>query len=377
MNLDLRLVNSHQGLCCSFDEKGKILEYCPDWSNKIHLTSKESNILDIIHNKHRDFFKDQVRACAKEKRAANFQLNVKVKSTEFRPMKVSLLFDEGRSLYTTLLTDISEEIEHQSLVKNLKSLNRLNIHLGYWEMNFRDGKFIFPNNVNDNVVERIDYQKGLKPDSNSELQTCLHLLKENKQSFDIRVELQENTENIRWLRILGKLNEQDESGQTATGFIEDISTEVQRENAFLNNNIELSSFEKGLDQFTIMARTDSWGKITYANQEFCRVSQYSLDELLGSDHRILNSGHHPQEFFREMWSCIKEGKNWRGKIKNKAKDGSYYWVDSIIIPINNDKGELVEMLSFRYEITMYEKLREENERLKKQITQLQKLASVK
>ncbi len=87
-----------------------------------------------------------------------------------------------------------------------------------------------------------------------------------------------------------------------------------------------------IDQAVIVAVTDVKGRITYANQNFCRVSGYSREELLGTDHRILASGHHSRSFFRDMYRRIATGQIWRGELCNKAKDGSLYWVDTTIIP---------------------------------------------
>lgn len=114
---------------------------------------------------------------------------------------------------------------------------------------------------------------------------------------------------------------------------------------------EFAAYARGLNATAIIARTDRNGKITYVNKMFCDISGYSKDELLGKDHRILNSGYHSKEFFKDMWSTISKGNVWRAEIKNKSKSGKHYWVDTIITPLKDHNGEIFEYIAFRYEIT--------------------------
>lgn len=131
---------------------------------------------------------------------------------------------------------------------------------------------------------------------------------------------------------------------------------------------KIADYKYALDESSIIAITDQKGIINYVNDNFCNISKYTAEELIGQDHRIINSGYHPKEFIKELWTTIANGKVWKGELKNKAKDGTVYWVDTTIVPFLNADNKPYQYVAIRSDITDRKKGEEELKKILKEIS---------
>lgn len=140
--------------------------------------------------------------------------------------------------------------------------------------------------------------------------------------------------------------------------------------------VSMEAFRDALECHAIVSITDATGNIVYANQRFCDISGYSQNELIGQSHRIVKSGIHPDDFYRELWITISSGKNWHGEVCNRARDGSLYWVQSTIVPVLDQAGLPAHYISTRTDITAQKRQAEHILELANEQNELLRIAPV-
>lgn len=224
----------------------------------------------------------------------------------------------------------------------------------------------------DKIIGKVDYDLAWTREEADWYRECDRRVMDSGKSELHIIETQQQAEGRKAWLDTNKIPLRDREGNVIgiLGTVEDITERKQAEETLKRSNKkletkvtehteklhkslqELANIKLFLDeQSAIISMTDTKANIIYINDKFCKISGYSEQEILGQNQRIVNSGYHPKKFFREMWRTISQGKVWRGEIKNKAKDGSFYWVDTTIVPFVDKAGKPYQYISTRYDIT--------------------------
>ncbi len=253
-------------------------------------------------------------------------------------------------------------MENNLLLNQLKSiLHETNTlaKIGSWELNLETNDFFWSDTIKEILEEPLTYKPNWetsiryfkKGESAKMVYDFTKKAIEEGSSFDITTQVFTAKGKVLWLRIIGKTEKKGGKHFRLYGSLQDITDRKNSEDKLKLALEETKDIKVALNRSAILAYTDVKGKIVYVNDKFTELSKYSKEELIGADHRILNSGYHSKEFMQDLWTTIKSGKVWRGEIKNKAKDGSFYWVKSIIVPSISENGKITQFISIRYDIT--------------------------
>ncbi|MGB3765560.1 MAG: PAS domain-containing protein [Phormidesmis sp.] len=183
----------------------------------------------------------------------------------------------------------------------------------------------------------------------------------------------------KWLRTIAKPQPQADGSIIWYGCLSDVSDRKETEAQLSHSLKEVADVRFALDCSSIVVTTDHRGRITYVNDRFCEISKYCRAELIGQTHRLVNAQHHDPAFFREMWQTIASGKVWHGEVKNRAKTGEYYWLETTIVPFVDAAGCPYQYVAIRNDITERKraamKLRHQAEDLTQALTELKQAQS--
>ncbi|KKM87232.1 hypothetical protein LCGC14_1271050, partial [marine sediment metagenome] len=272
---------------------------------------------------------------------------------------------DGTILFNSIVLDVTQEAKNEELLEQITYMARV----GSWEMDLinQDGESIYWSPILREIVEVDDsYDTTLTGgiefhigESKERIKKALDLLINEGIEFDEEVLMRTAKGNERWNRAIGKSEIVNGKTIRIYGSYQDIHERKVSALTLENSLKALKDYKFSLDQSAIIATTDNNGVITSVNDNFCKISKYKEKELIGKTHRLINSNHHPKEFFKNLWETIASGKVWRGEIKNIAKDRSYYWVDTTIVPFLDESSKPFQYLAIRFDITERKKAEQE------------------
>ncbi len=275
---------------------------------------------------------------------------------------------DGTILFDSIILDNTKEARNEILLEQTTKLTRI----GSWEMDLinREGDNIYWSPMIREILELDDdytptFSGGFDfyvDESKKRIEKAMDLLIKDGVPYDLELLLNTAKGNELWVRLIGSRESINNKPIKLYGSFQDINEKKIATLALENSLRQLEDYKYSLDQAAIIAFTDQKGVITSVNDNFCSISGYSRKELLGKTHRIINSNFHSAMFFKELWKTIASGKVWRGEVKNKAKNGSYYWVDTTIVPFLNKKNKPTQYLAIRFDITERKKAEDEKAR---------------
>ncbi len=278
-------------------------------------------------------------------------------------LTVNHAHEGGKNVFYSFIRDISarKKVEN-SLRESEFNLNKAQsvASIGSWEMygNFSElywsDEFyrihgLAPQSVKPSTRLRLSM---VHPKDRAKLEKAISeaVTKGKPYSLEKRIILPDGS--MRWVLSQGEATLDEITGKRKVfGTLLDITKRKEIEEQQRQLHQSFVDFQNAIQNSSIVSRADKAGVITYVNENFSKISGYSEKELIGQNHRIINSGHHPKSFWVDMWKTIARGKTWRAEVKNRAKDGSYYWVDTFIMPFLDEKGNVKEFLSIRNDIT--------------------------
>jgi PAS domain S-box-containing protein len=299
------------------------------------------------------------------------------KWSEFERMRMSQeLLDKTEESLVNQRQLLLLELEKNAALKKLSTIVA-GVKIGIWEVDHESGQTTFDDTMyelygstRDEYPNPVDlYTKCVRSDDLAQLLPVLEA-RDPLQKIQSEFRTQRPSGEIRYLHMESQI-EVSETGQVSRirGIVYDVTEKVA-------TNLLLEQTRTAIDTLALVSATDPQGKITYVNDIVCQVSGYSRQELLGQDHRILNSGYHEKSFFRHLWQTIQAGKNWKGEIRNKRKDGTFYWVSTSIYPLKNAQGTIDSYWSVRFETTQLKNSLEKLSTTTAQLQEAQRLGKV-
>lgn len=274
----------------------------------------------------------------------------------------------------------SREQLHSYFLQNLEQFTKT----GCWEYKIKENELLWSDETywihKIPKEEKIDVESAINfyhPEDREVISEHFKQCLEEEKPFQAKLRIIDREGRVVHVHAAGKpiYNEKGEV-HSIFGTFKDLSDEVEMLDQINEKSHELGSIKETISEFLIYAETDTKGKITKVNQRFCEISGYESHELIGQDHRMINSGHHPKSFFEGLWKNVSEGRPWEGLVCNRKKDGEEYWVQSFIFPKRDKEEKICGYVAYRFDVTDRILLEKELEEEKENATFSSQLAAV-
>jgi PAS domain S-box-containing protein len=280
---------------------------------------------------------------------------------------------DGTVIFNSFVLDITKEVRQEQLLYQATEMAQI----GSWEINLMNQSVTWsPIVYRLHETESTSYIPDLesiftfyRDDFRDLARTFFMKCIQTGQAFDFEAILITATAKERWVRVIGHAEQFGGQIKRIHGSIQDIHTQNVTKEQLKNTIKKLQDYQFALDKSASFTVTDTHGVITDVNDHFCTLSQFSREELIGQTHHLINSHYHTKEFFSDFWTTIQSGSIWRGEVRNQKKDGTFYWVDTTVVPFLNSQNKPFQYLALRIDITAKklaeEKILKSYEKLKK------------
>ncbi len=351
------IFNLAPDVICIISTDGFFKQINPALCKLLEYTDEElltTPFIELVHEDDKNKTAEQVDILCKGGTTSYFENRYITKSGKTLWLAWTATPSEEEGLLYGVAKDITEKKALEELLDKTTELARI----GAWEVDLVKNEIYWSPMTRE--IHEVDesYEPNLEsaidfyvPEHREVVQKSLQQIIEHGKTFDFELRIITAKGNERWVRAIGRGEFVEQKCVRLLGSFQDIHDKKLVEQALETSNKSLTDYKLALDEASNVVITDAEGVILYVNENTCKLSGYSREELIGSHTRINNSNYHPISFFEDLWSAISAGEVWRGEIKNQSKDGSFYWVDTTIVPFVDEKGKPFQYLAIRFDIT--------------------------
>jgi|GEM_PF-1852263 len=288
------------------------------------------------------------------------------------------MMDEYSIMLQQAKKDIAEFVQPSSALtrsghKKIKTLSE-----GIWAYDIENNRVYWSDNLfallgmpkQDSPMTIEEFVEKIYPEDRFSFEQIIQVSLSTSEPFDAIISILHSSGYYVAFRLIGKIHQGEQrQSRRISGQMIQVTELQQAQNSLLQAHKELADIRYVLNEATVLSVTDRQGIITYANDALCQICQYSYEELIGQTFEIMKSSQYPQSFLKEIWDLIRTGQIWRGEIKHLAKDGTYFWMDTTIVPLLDSRGTPFQYIVVRHDITQQKSSEQEIRELKSSLNQ--------